>query len=391
MLKFFKIITRWRKLFSINILLTLVLSILLSLQMQNWYKAVSILQPSSTDSNGGGLSSVLGLSALGNFGLNFGGGSQNGLIALLKSRSMAVKVISKFDLMQFYERETLEETLKDFYSDFDVQLTEENMIQVSYEFPDSVKSAKIVNFIIDELAHQDISLSLQLAKQESELFENRYAENIRTLDSLSGELENFQKKYGIIELTEQTKAIMNATAEIEAEIVSKKAYFDYSNKTFGNDHPYSKSLSSEIQSLEAELAKIKSQEAKNNVSSFHSLFIPFEQLPKIEKEYAKLYSNLLVQSKLQEFLLPQVEQTKLKLAKNSPSFQIIDKAVPPDYKSRPKRAMIVIAAVFVITLITFIIVLMIEHLEWLAENQKEAYLEWVNVKNKWTAFFKKDN
>jgi len=385
MLKFLIILTKWRKLFAINIFVAIIFSVFISFQIPNWYKATSIVQPNSNASGSSNLSSMLGLSSLGNLGLNFGlgGGEQTTLFAFLKSRSLATKVIREFKLMNFYERETLEETLKDFYSDFDVQPTEEGMIEISFEYTDSVMSAEIVNYIVSELGRRDIALSIEQAQQEKEIINKRYDQSLKNLDSLADELENFQKKYGVIEFTEQTKALMNAAATIEAELFSKNAQLNSVQKTFGKDHPYTKSLSTEIQSLEDELSNIKSKKTDNTESPFKTLFIPFEKIPQIGKEYTKLYSEFLLQSKLQEFLVPQLEQAKLKLSKQSPSFQIIDRAVPPDYKSKPKRSIIVIAIVALIFILSFIFVLILEHLDWMKENQKDLYSDWVNVRNKW--------
>ena len=119
------------------------------------------------------------------------------------------------------------------------------------------------------------------------------------------------------------------------------------------------------------------------------MFVPFDQLPEIGKEYAKLYSSFLLQSKLQEFLLPQLEQAKLRLVPDSPSIEVIDKAVPPDYKSKPKRSIIVVVAIVLSFIITYLVVLFIEYLLFIKETNKEQFSDWVFIKNSWLKPFSK--
>ena len=251
MLKFLKLITKWRKLFIINLVVIAALSIVISLILPNWYKASAIVKPPTGNNASSGLAGLLG-SLPGGLGISLGigsGGEEYTYMAILKSKGLATKVIREYNLVEFYERETLEETLKDFFSDYDVQPTEENMIEISYQYTDSLKAAQIVNFIVDELGKRFLNLNLQVAEYEKSILEHKYQESVATLDALLDSLADFQKKYGIIEFTEQTKALMNVAADMEAEVFIKKAELDSYEKLFGNSHPYTTALRTELGSL----------------------------------------------------------------------------------------------------------------------------------------------
>ena len=176
---------------------------------------------------------------------------------------------------------------------------------------------------------------------------------------------------------------MTAAASLEAELIMKKAELNSYEKLLGKEHPYSLSIKTELQSLEDELLRIKSKNAEGKEKPFKSLFVQFENIPEIGKKYAKLYSDFLLQSKLQEFILPQLEQAKLKLLQETPSIEVIDKAVHPDYKSKPKRSIIVIVAIALGFILTYLIILFIEYLNWLKDINNQQYLEWVAIKNSW--------
>jgi len=54
--------------------------------------------------------------------------------------------------------------------------------------------------------------------------------------------------------------------------------------------------------------------------------------------------DLKIQETIFEFLTQQYEVAKIEEAKNTPTVQILDRAIPPVFRSRPHRKMIVLVA-----------------------------------------------
>jgi tyrosine-protein kinase Etk/Wzc len=371
---FFKLLVKWKNSLLLNIIIVGTLSVVVSLYLPKWYKATAVVMPPQKES-GAGFSALLSNLPISSLGINLGGGDQMTYMAILKSRSLATDVIKKFNLKKFYKKKTMEKTLLNFYSDYDVMVTEENMISISYEYTDSVKVAEIINYIVKKLSEVSKKLVLQRAKENYKIVERRYLQNLRDLDSLQTAMEIFQKKYGVMEFFEQTKSIMNAIADLEAKILLKKAELEAVRKSYGKKSPQYKSGLIQLNSLTEQVNKLKYSNKEKLKNPFSSVFIPLNKLPELGKRYTELYSNLLMQQKLREYILPEYEQAKIQLAKKEPVLQIIDYAVPPDYKSKPKRAFIVLGALFVALLIHFSIILFVEKLRWLEENDAERYDE----------------
>lgn len=387
---FLLLLTKWRKLLFINLIIVGIVSIFISLNLELKYSASAVVLPPSDQSGGAGLSSLINSLPIGALGLgNMGGGGEMTYVAILKSRSMAVDVINEYNLQDYYEKETLEETLKAFWSDYDVQLTEENMIAVSYEYNDSLKVAELINYIVRRLGIISTDLKLERAQITKEFIETRYFQNLRDIDSLNIALEHFHKKHGIIQFEEQTKALINATAEIESNIFMKKAEVTALKRSFGENHPQYTGAKNQLDILQEQLNDLIKNTNEPIDSPFSSLFLPFEDLPELGKEYAYLYSNYLLQTKLQEFLLPEYEQAKLQLMKDKPTLQVIDYAQAPDRKSGPKRAFIVIGAVGVAFIIMLFFILLAEYVEWTRENLPERHSQIVRLKNSWLKPFSK--
>ncbi|MCF8241107.1 MAG: hypothetical protein K9J16_06955 [Melioribacteraceae bacterium] len=372
-LDFLTLLTKWRKQIFFNLLIVAVISITISLFLPKWFKSTAIVMPPQQSNSTSGLSSMLSGLPLSSFGINLGGGSELTYMAILKSKSLAINVIERYDLQQFYEKPTMEETFLSFYSDYEVLLTEENMISISYEYTDSNMVAEIVNYMIDYLGQKSNQLILERSERTFNLIQKRYFENLHDIDSLKIALENFQNRYGVIEFVEQTKAIIAAVVDFEAQILLKQAELDAVKTNYGEGSPQYNSIKIQIDSFKKQVDVLKSANMQYLENPFSSMFIPIEKIPELGKKYTDIYTNLLLQQKLQEYLLPEYEQAKMQLMKEKPAIQVIDYAVPPDYKSKPKRAFIVLGAIAIAFIIQLFLILLFRKIEFIRLNEPEKY------------------
>ena len=113
------------------------------------------------------------------------------------------------------------------------------------------------------------------------------------------------------------------------------------------------------------------------------LDVPFSEVPKLGLELARLTRDLKIQEAIFELLSSQYEQAKIQEAKNTPTIQVLDRAVPPEKRSRPKRAMMVIlagiASLFVGIVFAF-------GLEYLQATRKRNPEEFMKIEQLLTAF-----
>jgi len=375
--------TKWRKVFIINIIIVGTISLVISFLLPKWYKASAVVLPPEETNIGSGFASLLSSLPMGGLGLGGGSGSELTYMAILKSESLRREIISEYKLQDFYGKETIYETLLAFDSDFDVQLTEENMIMITYEYTDSLIVADIVNYIVSKLGQISTLLTLERAENTKKFIETRYFQNLKDIDSLSNEMKIFQNKFGILELGEQTKAMITAIADIEANVLIKKAELEAIEINYGNNSPQFNFAKTSLETLEKQFNKLKLGTSDLANAPFSSMFLSVEKLPELAQKYAKIYSELLLQSKLQEFLLPEYEQAKLQLLKKKPTLQVIDSAIPPDKKSKPKKALVILGALLVSFILNFLYMIFIEHFVWMKSNKPEEYVKIEKIKNSW--------
>ena len=78
----------------------------------------------------------------------------------------------------------------------------------------------------------------------------------------------------------------------------------------------------------------------NNGTQNTRLFIPLNEAPDLGLNYIRHYREVSLQQKILEFLLPQYEQAKIQEAKDTPTVQVLDKAVTPVKRKKPKRRLL---------------------------------------------------
>ena len=72
------------------------------------------------------------------------------------------------------------------------------------------------------------------------------------------------------------------------------------------------------------------------------LIIPFKDAPELEIRYLRLRRELEVQTAVYELLSQQVEAARIEEARNTPTIQVLDYAVPATKKTKPRRMLIVL-------------------------------------------------
>jgi uncharacterized protein involved in exopolysaccharide biosynthesis len=108
--------------------------------------------------------------------------------------------------------------------------------------------------------------------------------------------------------------------------------------------------------LRSELAKLEQAER----SKGQSTLVPAGNVPSAGLEYVRKLREVKYQETLFELLARQFELAKAEEARDSGQIQAIDKAVPPDQRSKPKRRIIVVMTMFVVAMFGCILVVCLE-------------------------------
>jgi len=336
---------KWKKLLIINFLIVTVLAVIISLLLPPWYMATTTLIPPRNTGlsllGGSGLLKDVSLgSSFTGIGDNFG---TYNYFAILQSRTAMEKVINKFNLFDVYEISDtlLEDAIKELQGNTNFYFGDDNYIGIEVYDKNPKRAADMANYFVEVLNEMSLKLATEEATSNRMFIEKRYIQNLEDLKKAEDSLYIFQKQYGVVAIPEQVEISVKAAAEIEASLIGKEVAAHLFSEQFGEDSPQYKSLLSEITLLKAKINELK---YAKKLSSPSNVLIPFSELPEISIQYLRTFWELKTQQTIMEIILPLYEQAKVEEQKKIPVILVLDEAIKPVKKAKPKRSLIVGAA-----------------------------------------------
>ncbi len=317
-----------------------VLAVIISLLLPVWFKASTrLLLPEGA--GGGGLSAVLdqfspAASAL----LGGGGGDTNRYFSILSSRRVMDRVVETFNLETVYEttgsetgRSDAVEMLRDnvtFVVDDEFEFL---AIEVLDRDPD--RAAQMANFFVEELNRVNSDLLSQNAANYRRFMSASLSDTEVSLDSALARMQRFQEQHGVIDLPTQTQAFLEGVAGLRAEVLQSEIRAEVLRRQLGSDNTQVRAAQDAVEVAEAQyLAALQGRE--------RLLPIPQTEVPELARQYAKLKQEILIQGEILKFVRPLYEQARFDEQREKLAVQVLDPAVPPDKKDKPKRSVIVI-------------------------------------------------
>ncbi|MCM2359093.1 MAG: Wzz/FepE/Etk N-terminal domain-containing protein [Geobacteraceae bacterium] len=370
LLELVQVVVRRKRLITLFCAAAAGISVAASLMLPNIYSATARILPPQKES-GSGLTALLGQSG-GLAGLASGiglGGSADLYLGILKSRSVADAVIGRLDLARVFETKTMDDTRKALGAMVKMQAGKDGIISVTAENKDPKLAAALANNFVEELGRKSVQLNLSKAGTERAFLEKRLEVVRGDLKSAEEALKSFQEKYKAIKVDSQAVASIEGIARLKAEIISKEVQLA-SLRSYQTDE------SPEVRVLQAAVGKLRSQLGGLTGSGSSGDGIPtVGSVPNLGLEYLRRMRELKTQEAIYEQLTKQNEIAKLSEAKDSSSLQVLDDAVVPTMKSKPKRSLIVILSTVTAFFISVFAAFILEHLDKIPEEERDRWRE----------------
>jgi uncharacterized protein involved in exopolysaccharide biosynthesis len=336
----FRALSRRRRLILGITAASAVVALIVSLLLPVYYKAETrILPPQDKGNNlaaqlmgqAGGLIAIAGGAA--------GVKSQGELfVAMTKSRTVLDRMVDRFNLMKLYEKKYREDARNALLGSLTVREDRKSgIISLSVEDRDPKRSADMANAFVEELKSLAGGLAISEAGQRRLFFEEQIGQTKVALARAEDEVKGFQQRTGAFQVDEQTKSIIEGIANLRAKIAMKEVEAKVLRSFATAQNPDLQRTEEEVRALRTELEKVESGKGRG----FDPL-MSSERVPAIGMEYLRKLRQLKYNETLYELLVKQYELAKLDEARDAVVIQVIDQAVPPERKSRPKRALIVL-------------------------------------------------
>lgn len=327
------LLRRWR-LFVLVCLPVGALALTGSLLGKKVYESkVTILPAMDQKDPAGGLAALaVGLQGVGMSLPGMGVTPSEIFVAILKSRVMADAVIAKFDLMRVLKIKTIERARKALEGRARINLSKEKVITVSVEGPDPKLNAEIANFYAEHLDVLNRTLAVTKAGATRRFVETRLAEAKKELTAAEEKLKAFQTKHRAVAVDLQSKALFEAGMGLEGQLRAQEVQLQVMRTSMADDHPEVARVRALIDGLRAQINRWESGPKQSSSRPRPSM----DTLPDLIVQYGRLMRELKSAEAVHTMLLTQFEQAKLQEARDTPTVQVLDPAVPDLTILRPR-------------------------------------------------------
>ena len=307
------------------------------------FTARTTLLPPASQQQGGSAAALAALGSLGGLAGGLGAKTPDELyVALLKGDTVQRALAERFKLMERYETKTYESLRKTMPGYIRVTSDKKSgIISVEVDDKDPAFAAELANAHAGEITKVLARLAVSEAQVRRLFFEQQLNETKENLVKAEQGLRGVQEKSGVIVLDKQAEALIAGAAMVRAQIAEREVQLKVLRNSATAENPDVQRLASELGALRGELARM---ESSRGGAAGSTVDMPVGKIPGAAIDYVRARRELKLQETLLEGMIRQYEIAKLDEAKEGPVLQQVDVAMPPDYKSKPSRAMIVVAA-----------------------------------------------
>ncbi len=338
------VLVSYRRFIFLNLIVVCLIVAAVSFVLPSWYNAGTTILPPGGDALSMGLASSLMGSATGlatSLSLPFMATPSDLVAAILRSRAVAEAVVEKENLLEAFHTTSMEDAVRQLFSHTSVNVTPEGLISLSYEDKDRVRAARVANRWVQEADRINRQSSISQAKSARIFIEERLGQTQKELSQAELNLKDFQEQNKTILLNDQMRSAIDKAAELKAQMVSSEIKLNVLSQTLSPSHPQIRSLRSEVNEIKRQLEILESGNPNENPQDKTVLDVPFAQVPDLSLRLARLIRDVKIQESIFELLTQQYEQYKIQETKDTPTIQVLDKAVPPEKRSKPRRGLLV--------------------------------------------------
>jgi uncharacterized protein involved in exopolysaccharide biosynthesis len=313
-----------------------VLSAAISFALPDVYKATTkLLPPQQSQSSAAGLLSQLGVAGA-VAGLPGVKNPNDLYVGMLKSRTVADKLIAKFDLSKVYDKATMEKTRQKLAENTIITSGKDGLINIDVEDQDPHRAAQIANTYVEELLKLTKILAVTEASQRRVFFERQLETAKNNLASSEMMLKSALDKNGVISVDADSRAIVETIGRLRAQIAAREIQLSSMNAFVTANNPEYKRVQEELTSLREQFSKLQNGSKTVETQETTPGGLANIKILRDVKYYEMLY----------ELLAKQYEVARLDEAKDSSVVQVLDTAIDPERSVRPHRWLIIAISTF---------------------------------------------
>jgi uncharacterized protein involved in exopolysaccharide biosynthesis len=256
-------------------------------------------------------------------------------VGILTSRTILDAVIEAQDLRRYYDEAEIGEARKVLDAATEIRAAKDGIVSISVEDSDREIAAMLANTFVDQFYAFSQSLARQQAARRAEFYETALKTAQQELAAADVELARIEKLTGFTRLTGQDEAIVQSAAELQAQIAAREIQLKTMASYATRSNPDFRLIERELANLRTELAALQNASAGPNTVA-DGPFVGLGDVPDALLQHARRKRDVHYWETIVMLLGRFSELGKIDESRDISLFQVLDRAIPPHDKSKPR-------------------------------------------------------
>lgn len=328
------VLARRKRLIILFPLVAVILAVPLSMLLPNVYTAsTKIMPPQQAQSGAAAMLASLGGGVAAAAGAAMGPKNPNDMyIGMLRSRTIADRMIKRFDLSKVYGTKLQEKTRKALAQNTVIDAGKDGLIVIETEDEDPKRAADLANGYTDELLKLTKHLALTGAAQRRLFFERQLIQSKDNLANAEANLKGALNARGVISVDSESRAMVETVSRLRAQIAAKVIELESMRAFVTANNPEYKRNEQALSSMRSELNRLENGRPGADPAASSPAGL----------ENIKVLREVKYHQMLYELLAKQYEVARLDEAKDMSIVQVLDEAIEPERHAKPKRPIIIV-------------------------------------------------
>lgn len=275
-------------------------------------------------------------------------------IGVLRSRTVLTALIAKFDLRKVYGKKLWVDAGKKLVSRTEIKEDKKSgIITITVSDRSPQRAAEMAQEYVDQLNWVITQLNTSSAHRERVFLEDRLKQVNAGLEIAERNFGDFASKNAAIDIPEEGKAMLEAGAELEGQLIAAQTELQGLRQIYADDNVKVRSMQARVEELQRQIRNLGGTSGSAGDppnTDAEPLYPTIRKLPLLGVQYADLLRTTKVQEAVFEVLTQEYELAKVQEAKEVPSVKVLDAPNIAERKSFPPRRVITIVG----TLLSFI-------------------------------------
>ena len=266
-------------------------------------------------------------------------------VDLLHSGTIEGALVQRFNLQHVYRKRYRQDALKKLARRTEVtQDHKSGVITIVVTDTDRQRAQEMAQAYLDQLDGLLIRVNTSAARREREFIEQRLVTVQNDLEKAQVALSEFSSKNTTLDVKEQTKAMVDAGAKLQAQLIVAQSEVDSLGQMYGPGNVRMRAANARVAELKRDLQKLAGSPSQvGDETDASALYPPLRQMPVLAVRWADLYRQVKVKETVFDLLTEQYELARIEEVKSIPSVRVIDPPSWPEKKSFPPRLIMILA------------------------------------------------